>query len=237
MAKEIKVTFTDFSGAIPKEYNPIPAKKVIPDWYKDMNSYLRGKKEVFTDTEMGATPSTIKKCMPVFDALSAGYIIPLPCDIYVYQENGIPEFRWPTQFSYIGKHPMSQVGEHPSSNGLPTPKFINTWIVKTPPGYSSLFIPPMHHDNMFKILEGVVDTDTYHAAVEFPFQLKDTSWEGIVPAGTPMVQVIPFKRDSWSHEVINNAEEAESQYIVSKMLRTVFFEAYKNKFWHKKDYN
>jgi len=52
-----------------------------------------------------------------------------------------------------------------------------------------------------------------------------------------MVQVIPFKRDSWSHEVINNAEEAESQYIVSKMLRTVFFEAYKNKFWHKKDYN
>jgi hypothetical protein len=151
MAKEIKVTFTDFSGAIPKEYHPVPAKKVIPDWYKDMNSYLRGKKEIFTDAAEGVTSSTIKKCMPVFDALTAGYIIPLPCDIYVYQENGAPAYKWPDQ-TYIGKHPISQVGSHPSSTGFPTPKFINTWIVKTPPGYSCMFIPPKHHDNMFRIL-------------------------------------------------------------------------------------
>jgi hypothetical protein len=236
MAKEIKVTFTDHTGEVPKEYYPVPAKKVIPDWYKDMNSYVRGKKEVVTDPADGDTSSTIKKCMPVFDALTAGYIIPTACDIYVYQEDGAPRFKWPSQ-KYLGSHSAEQIGNHPDATGFRAAKFVNTWIVKTPPGYSCMFIPPMHHDNMFKILEGVVDTDTYHAAVEFPFQLKNISWEGVIPAGTPMVQVIPFKRESWSHEVINTPEEAVSHYIAQKRLRSVFFEAYKNKFWHKKDFN
>lgn len=237
MAKEIKVTFTDYANSVPKEYYPVPAKKILPDWYKDMSSYIRGKKEIFTEEAAGVTSSTIKKCMPVFDALTAGYIIPLPCDVYVFQENGAPAFKWPDQIAYVGKHAASQLGGHPASTGFPPAKFINTWIIKTPPGYSCMFIPPMHHGNVFKVLEGIVDTDTYHGAVEFPFQLNDVSWEGLIPAGTPMVQVIPFKRESWSHEVINTAKEAESQFIVSKSLRSVFFEAYKNKFWHKKDFN
>lgn len=236
MAKEIKLTFTDYTGEVPKEYHPVPAKKVLPDWYKDMNSYITGKKEVVTDPNGGNTTSTIKKCMPVFDALTAGYIIPLPCDIYVYQEDGAPVFKWPDQ-AYISNHSASQIGNHPTATGFRPPKFTNTWIVKTPPGYSCMFVPPMHHDNVFKILEGVVDTDTYHGAVEFPFQLKDISWEGIIPAGTPMVQVIPFKRESWEHEIINTPEEATSHYVVARALRSVFFEAYKNKFWHKKDFN
>jgi hypothetical protein len=236
MAKEIKVTFTDHTGEVPKEYYPVPAKKVIPDWYKDMNSYVRGKKEVVTDPADGDTSSTIKKCMPVFDALTAGYIIPTACDIYVYQQDGVPTFKWPSQ-GYVGSHSVEQIGTHPAATGFRPAKFVNTWIVKTPPGYSCMFVPPMHHDNVFKILEGVVDTDTYRGAVEFPFQLKDISWEGIIPAGTPMAQVIPFKREAWSHEVINTPEEAVSHYITAKALRSVFFEAYKNKFWHKKDFN
>jgi hypothetical protein len=236
MAKEIKVTFTDYTGEVPEEYHPVPAKKVIPDWYKDMNSYIRGKKEVITDPAGGNTSSTIKKCMPVFDALTAGYIIPLPCDVYVYQEDGAPAFKVPNQ-PYINNHSASQIGNHPTATGFRPPKFINTWIVKTPPGYSCMFVPPMHHDNVFKVLEGIVDTDTYNGAVEFPFQLKDISWEGIIPAGTPMVQVIPFKRESWQHEIINTPEEAVSHYLVANKLRSVFFEAYKNKFWHKKDFN
>jgi hypothetical protein len=235
MAKEIKVTFTDYTGAVPKEYHPVPAKKAIPDWYKDMNSYIRGKKEVITDPNGGNTSSTIKKCMPVFDALTAGYIIPLPCDIYVFQEDGAPAFKSPDT-PYINKHSTFQLGNHPSATGFTPPKFINSWIVKTPPGYSCMFIPPMHHDNMFRVLEGVVDTDVYHGAVEFPFQLKDNSWEGIIPAGTPMVQVIPFKRESWIHEIKNTPQEAESHFVVARMLRSVFFEAYKNKFWQKKDF-
>lgn len=236
MAKEIKVTFTDYTGGVPEEYYPVPAKKALPDWYKDMSSYIRGKKEVITGPNSGNTSGTVKKCMPVFDALTSGYIIPLPSDIYVYQEDGAPAFKCP-DIQYVNKHSNAQLGTHPAATGFNAPKFINSWIVKTPPGYSCMFIPPMHHDNMFKVLEGVVDTDVYHGAVELPFQLKDISWEGIIPAGTPMVQVIPFKRESWTHEIVNTSKEAESHFVVSRILRSVFFEAYKRKFWQKKDYN
>jgi hypothetical protein len=236
MAKELKMTFTDWTNTIPVEYHPIPAKKVLPAWYKDMNSYVRGKKEIFTGEGAAVTSSTIKKCMPVFDALTAGYMLLLPCDIYVYQDGGSPAFKCP-DYNFMGTHSPVQIGAHPSSTGFAAPKFVNTWVIKTPPGYSCLFIPPLHHDNMFKILEGVVDTDTYQAAVELPFELKDTSWEGIIPAGTPMAQIIPFKRESWVHEVINTEKEAISQYVHARRLRAVFFEAYKNKFWHKKDFN
>jgi hypothetical protein len=236
MAKENEIVFTDYMGRIPPEYYPVPAKRMLPNWYKEMNPYVRGKREVITDTSLGETSSTVKKCMPVFDALTAGYIIPLPCDVYVFNEGGYPAFKWP-DYEVISKHAPSQVGNHPVATGFPTPKFISTWVIKTPPGYSCLFVPPLHHDNIFKILEGIVDTDTYHGSVEFPFQLKDMMWEGVVPAGTPMVQVIPFKREAWGHKVSNTPDEMNEHFYNFKRLRSVFFEAYKHKFWQKKEFN
>lgn len=236
MAKENEIVFTDYMGRIPQEYYPVPAKRMLPNWYKEMNPYVRGKREVITDTDLGNTSSTVKKCMPVFDALTAGYIIPLPCDVHVFNQDGYPAFSWP-DYEIVAKHAPSQLGSHPTATGFPIPKFISTWIIKTPPGYSCLFVPPLHHDNVFKVLEGIVDTDTYHGSVEFPFQLKDMSWEGIIPAGTPMVQVIPFKRESWGHRVSNTPDEMNEQFYNFKRLRSVFFEAYKNKFWQKKEFN
>jgi hypothetical protein len=34
-----------------------------------------------------------------------------------------------------------------------------------------------------------------------------SDWEGIVEAGTPIAQVIPFKRESWKSELDNNFSE------------------------------
>ncbi len=235
MAKEIKVTFTDYTGGVPEEYYPVPAKKALPDWYKDMSSYIRGKKEVITGPNSGNTSGTVKKCMPVFDALTSGYIIPLPSDIYVYQEDGAPAFKSP-DIQYVNKHSNAQLGTHPAATGFNAPKFINSWIVKTPPGYSCMFIPPMHHDNMFKILEGVVDTDVYHGAVEFPFQLKDISWEGIIPAGTPVVQVIPFKRESWKMEVGADEETIEKHQRAELKFKTHIASVYRRFFWQRKEF-
>ena len=53
----------------------------------------------------------------------------------------------------------------------------------------------MHRESVFTIMDGIVDTDSYNALVNFPFFLNDWSYEGLIPAGTPMAQVIPFKRE------------------------------------------
>lgn len=236
MAKENKIIFTDYMGNVPLEYYPYPAKKGLPEWYKEQSSYINGKKEVYTDGK-SFTSSTIKKCMPVFDAITAGYIIPLPTDINISHQDGRPYYSWPN-FTYISHHSPAQASSHPRNNGMPIPKFISSWVIQTPPGYSCLFIPPLHRDDaVFRVFEGVVDTDTYHGATEFPFTLTDVSWEGVIPAGTPMVQVIPFKRETWSMEISEKEKDMRLQATFLNSLRSNYFEAYKNKYWNKKDFN
>ena len=93
----------------------------------------------------------------------------------------------------------------------------------------------MHRDNeIFTILPGIVDTDTYTNPVNFPFQLNDPSFRGLIPAGTPICQVIPFRRDSWQMG-IGSAKDFAEGGVMSK-LRRVIFNSYKTQFWSKKDF-
>jgi hypothetical protein len=209
------------------EYAPKPAMRFIPEWYKKMESYFPKEK----------TPDslpTIKKCIPVLDAITAGYIIVSPCDIYVSFKDGEPNYNSAIP-NLIQHHPRKQGYKHPNVNDFNFPKWINPWAIKTPKGYSCLFIPPMHNPNpWFSILEGIVDTDTYSSSVNFPFVLKNPTDEFLIPAGTPIAQVIPFKRDEWKSEFSDN------QKIPSKIntyLASHFFDRYKHLFWNRKSYS
>ena len=64
---------------VPDEYNPKPADKYVPEWYKNLESYIGGDKKPSGD---GQTTATVKRCMPVFDAVTGGYIIPTYTDIF-----------------------------------------------------------------------------------------------------------------------------------------------------------
>ena len=213
-------------------FPPKPATKIIPEWYKKQIEYNNNEKKIALDN---SSPATIKKCIPVFDAMTSGYILFTPVDVYISQVNGAPYYQWASQDA-ITFHPIKQADEHPAKNGFDYPKWMNSWAIKTPPGYSTLFIPPMHNPNgMFTVLEGVVDTDTYTEIVNFPFVLNDTSWEGMIPAGTPMVQVIPFKRESWQLKIGGEKELKENSTVQAK-LNSLFFNKYKIQFWHRKEY-
>lgn len=225
------ITFTCTQDVQP-EFYPEPAKKSLPKWYKEMQSYVGGKKE---PTDGNNTSATIKKCIPVFDSMTAGYILKTPCDIYVREKEGAPYYEWPS-FDFIEFHPIEQAPTHPKNDGFAYPKFINPWSVKTPKGYSCLFIHPLHRESVFTILPGIVDTDTYHGCVNFPFTLNDPKFTGLIPAGTPMAQVIPFKRDKWSINVIKDFRNGDNVTSLQR-LRIKIFDGYKTLFWQKKEFN
>jgi hypothetical protein len=212
---------------------PKPASAFVPDWYKQITPWISGKKEPHPDT--GSANQTIKKCMPVFDMITAGYIITTPCDVWVKQENGAPFMQW-TNYGIISFHPIVQTQGHPATkNGLDSPKWMNPWAIKTPKGWSCLFVTPAHRDLPFTLLPGIVDTDGYTAPVNFPFVLNDPKFEGLIPAGTPMVQVIPIKRDSWKLTIGEQKDYNEAQGIARKM-GTVFFDRYRRFWWNRKEY-
>jgi hypothetical protein len=228
MGKVIK--FTNTNGWKDLE-QPQPASAFIPDWYKSIESYIGGKKET---NGQGGTKATIKKCMPVFDAITAGYIITSPADIIVSIKEGAQYFEW-ANFGLISFHPIEQAPEHPSRKPHQYPKWNNPWAIKTPKGYSTMFVQPMHRESVFTILPGIVDTDTYSAPVNFPFVINDPNFEGFIPKGTPIAQVIPFKRDAFKME-FGGQEELIEQNNTTIKLSTKFFDRYKTMFWHRKEY-
>lgn len=224
-SKEQTITFTKVID-VSDNFKPKPALKLIPDWYKEIENRIPNKKSP-------DTYATIKKCVPVFDALTSGYLIVTPCDVYVsikdeepHYESALPEI--------ISFHPRKQGYKHPAANEHEFAKWANPWAINTPKGYSTLFIPPMHNPNpWFEILPGLVDTDSYSAPVNFPFVLKKTNEEFLIPAGTPLAQVIPFKRDSWN-SIINNDDSLARKH--HNLLISYFFDRYKKLYWHRKEY-
>jgi len=232
-SKKIKgknITFTNIYGL--NVFPPKPAVKEIPKWYIDTPEYLEGESRKITNS--GFTPHTIKKCIPVFDALTAGYILYTQVDVQVEFKDGMSFYTWPDQ-NAIDLHPKGQASLYPAENNGPFAKWMNPYAIKTPIGYSVLLVQPFNRESIFTILSGIVDTDTYKAPVNFPFVLNDVKWEGIIPAGTPMAQVIPFKREPWK-QIMGSKEDFIEQEKILRQLKTFFFNSYKKQFWSRKEY-
>ena len=227
----MKIVFTNTTDEPMTGYEPQPAKKVLPEWYKQLESYRSGEKK---PTGEGNISSTVKRCMPVFDVVTAGYLIFSFTDIYVSLKEGAHWYEW-SSGEPIHFHSNTQAPTHPRSYGQNFPKWINPWSIETPKGYSSLFIPPTHRENPFNIFEGVVDTDTYTNNVNFPFAMNNPTFEGLIPAGTPIAQVIPFKRDVWEME-IGGEKEVKKARDIGILLRRTFFDGYKDKYRQFKEY-
>jgi hypothetical protein len=226
----MNITFTNVSGFDELE-KPQPASKFIPDWYKNMDSYIGGKKGTNGN---GKINSTIKRCMPVFDAMTAGYIVTTPADVIVSIKNDEQVFEW-SSLGLIDFHPIEQAPTHPLKNEHAYPKWITHWALRTPKGYSTLFVQPMHRESVFTIFPGIVDTDTYYSPVNFPFSMNDPNFEGLIPKGTPIGQLIPFKRESWTIK-FGDKNEVEKEKQIRNLLNTKFFDRYKTMFRQPKEY-
>jgi hypothetical protein len=159
---------------------------------------------------------TYKKCVPLLDGLSAGYIIPLWSDVMVEQENGFPLIYWKTEANIFEMHGKSS-REIPAPTGYDQVvyKYVNTWIPQTPKGYSCLVVSPLGYNDLpFKAVPAIVDTDKSTLELVFPMWVKE-GFEGIVEKGTPMVQIIPFKRDNWE-STFNHYENDDFKIIQEK---------------------
>ena len=224
----IKVTFcaTD-KNMVDIWPHPKPASRFIPDEYKKLKR--------FKDNNLHSP--TVKTCMPFLDSLTMGYIMPFDQD-YLVDPVGddfsvTPANREKEDFGF---HNQTQLPEKwHKVTGANAGKFINKWLIKTPPGYSCLFIHPMNRlEERFKIIEGVVDTDTYTNVVHFPFILQKRDEQFIIKKGEPMIQIIPFKRESYKMWSGFYMEKLHSKTL--NLMNSKYIDRYKSFFWRKKVY-
>jgi len=230
------IKFHDISGKVPEEYWSVPAVLNLPEWYSRMESYV-GNQKYPPPGATGKTMGTAKKCMPLFDAITAGYLIRLHADVLVRKIDGLTFFQWPTG-DPISFQSIDQIKNYPGQDGRRSdyPKFSHNWSIQTPAGYSVMITSPIHRDNVFTLMEAVVDTDSYHLPIAFPFTLKDENFEGLIPAGTPIAQVIPFKRTDWKSEIISSEKLSGPAQKTRQATMSVFINGYKNKLWSRKSY-
>ena len=229
---------------------PIPATQKIPEWYKKLKHTALNK--------------TIKGCMPVLDCFSAGYILRMPQDLYIHHNytNGekkdssshaafsmqmeeVKDLKLNVNTNFQRSfHPIDQVGGKKGgcpfvekNSNLPFYKITNPFRIKTAPGYSCLFTPPLNNrDDRFEIKSGIVDTDTFPTYINFPIIINGDKYpilDTVIKQGTPYAQVIPFKRQNWKMQIKEERGNlsANTLSIVGKIIHN-----YKTYFWNKKSW-
>ena len=216
MTKKIKFYSTNIELEI---LHPKPASRTIPSWFRKLPGVVDGIE-------------TIKKCIPFLDTMTSGYMIVLAADVKFNGE----EFEQISKKEIVTTHMEKQLGEIkiPEEYSKQPYKWTNFFVTKTPKGYSTLFTHPLNRiDLPFYSLSGIVDTDGHPVPVNFPFYVKK-DFRGIIPAGTPIAQAIPFKRESWKSSV-----EDKKPYTIPAawfMFNNPPFNFYKRNFWNRKSY-
>lgn len=233
-----------------KEDFPIPTKLNIPEWYKKLEHTVLNK--------------TIKGCMPFLDTITSGYLLKMPQDFHVrhnidnlnqegdtfkdsFQTFGLHDMAVHLHSKFINLnsgfdiHPLKQLEGSPfieKNKNLPFYKILNPWRIKTPKGYSCLFVPPLNNsDDRFSIIPGIVDTDTFPNEINFPIIINGDKYpvlETTIKKGTPYVQIIPFKRDSWKMTLKLRLQKEVQNSRLFYGLKVL--NIYKDKYWNKKSW-
>ncbi len=179
-----------------------------PSWFK------RIKKE----------GGSLRRCAGTIDFLTAGVTLPMWTN-YRFRPDG--RGSWETgsddffpsaviggkdvpigsisgfNYNSTGECPMTAVRKIETGQ---YPKIINPWRIETAPGWSTLMVPIYWEPNEdYTVLPAIVHTDFYHQMNVVINPINDRPFT--IRFGTPMAQLIPFKRDSDFTEVLFNDEE------------------------------
>ena len=201
--------------------HPKPASDFIPQWWKEMPTHSSEDKKF----RLNPYPSvTAKRCFPLLDSMTAGYIVTLWADLLVSKDkNNNKTVQWNTVEKICEPWEKNQSSNYEITEGYSDTvfKYYHGWKIKTPKEYSCLITHPFGYPNLpIKTLTGIVDTDMLETHANSPFLIKK-DFEGIIEKGTPMFQVIPFKRDNWVSSITNDTEENffyASERLHSRMI-------------------
>lgn len=205
---------------------PCPSQKNVPKWYKDI-PVVREKDYEFDD---GGRPNnlSLKHCMPFFDAMTMGYHIVLATDIFFNSQDTTIDYRFPS--TKLLNHRDGNPSLPVSNEFLPVEfEWKMLWTPKTPKGYSCLVTHPINRvDLPFFTLSGVIDSDIFYHTPNgnLPFYMKK-GFKGVIKKGTPIAQIVPFKRDNWKSSKIK-FDEKKVKY--RHLLNISFFKDFYKKF-------
>ena len=221
---------------------PISTAKTLPKWYKDADLYIVDPKtqKPWTNPQNGGKIPTWKACPALLDAMTTGYVLRTPCDIE-FVDNGSRIVA-----NILDRRCADFIDERGPMPDFVTPMgyddnhfawFVN-WGTKVPKGYSAIYTQPFNRfDLPFLSTSGIIDNDKVNMPGLLPFFIFK-GWTGLVPAGTPYMQVIPFKREDWKSDIVIEEERklAKKNFLNWSKYRSKDGGVYKNSVWQRRYY-
>jgi hypothetical protein len=241
MEVEFKSNFKNIAGEVHKDVHPYPIRSGgFPDWMKRMEKWHDSSGHDPFNTygnQVKGLNMTIRACPAVIDSFTAKNTFIIPnWGAFMWRieppqldEEGNPaparieikasDMAWHFE---TGVHPLEQMGataEKPPAKwaitqpvpGLPAIKLISPWMIKTPPGTSTLFLHPFFDSALpFKVLPGIVHTDLWHE-INFPVIWDSPDYDGWVKHGIPMIQMFVFRREEFNKAKITYFESEEER--------------------------
>lgn len=187
---------------------------------------------------VGKEGRALRRCAGTIDLLAAGVTLPMWTNYRFRPDNN---GAWETGSDDL--YPSAVTGGVPTSIGQVTgfnhdstgecpmtsvrkietgqyPKLINPWRIETAPGWSTLMIPCYWEPNEeYTVVPAIVHTDFYHSMNVVLNLTGDRAF--MLKYGTPVAQLIPFKRDSDFTKVLFN-DESDFKYYASTGFGTGF---------------
>lgn len=228
---------------------PTPISKANLKWWnsitKQYNEELLGKGEEpspYVEKHRGG--GSAKACPAISDALVHGYVLYSGIDLYFDTTSDEVKAQRPLDV------PMTDEGQYllyrndpwQTNDILYTPegfhpqtfKLDPMYGIRTESGYSVLITSIFYRDDLpWRFMDAIVDTDRFVAYDHISFWIKK-DFKGVVKQGTPMFQVIPFKREDFQMEIIPMDEFNHSHQ--ANGVSSKFTQGYKKHFWQRKSF-
>ena len=198
------------------------AKDIKPVWMEEQK--LNDPKDRFV------------QCPGMDDLYRAGYIIPAWTDITIKANKAGISVKF-FNGSMGAAYPMEpklvkNIVEADKNVKFSPTKLAAPWSIFTKSGYSALVLPATFHFPFMRdifIYPGIVDYDNFTTINIIFTALREC--EIFIPAGTPLLQIIPYKREVITGETAskNQKDYDKHEYGFPTRVRSAY-----RKFFHKK---
>lgn len=183
---------------------PTPTIKELPEWYTSADRFAKMPNgEYYIGPDQGKIP-TWKACPAMYDTFGTGYVLRTPTDIdFFINDEGIIDCKVENKryLEFVSKRPPMPGFDGPIGYHENHFAWYPDWAVSVPKGYSVMYSTPFNRfDLPFINTSGIIDNDQVNLPGTMPFYIAK-GWEGTIPAGTPYMQLLPFKREDWTSSV------------------------------------
>lgn len=193
MRNKDKIQFISDWEGMPEDLFPQPSRLEYPNWFKNMPVLTNGQRKQ-------SRGGTVKRCPSFIEWFGQGYVLKMWSDVVFYNdaenwgwETPDGKFRWDI-------HPTYQFQDYlPHDRVNVVYKAVSPWKIITPKGWSCYELPLLFdYNNDWQVMAGINGTDTFHEWNTTIGLFGDKS-EIFIPRGTPISQIVPFKRKRLKH--------------------------------------